>query len=30
MKDARILCAAYLLLIALGLTYVSVLGALHR
>ena len=30
MKDARLLCAAYLLLIGLGLAYVIVLGVLHR
>lgn len=30
MKDARLLCAAYLLLIGLGLAYVTVLGVLHR
>jgi hypothetical protein len=30
MKDARLLCAVYSLLIALGLAYVVVLGVLHR
>jgi hypothetical protein len=30
MRDARVLCAAYLLLIGLGLVYVIVLGVLHR
>jgi hypothetical protein len=30
MKDARLLCAAYSLLIGLGLAYVIVLGVLHR
>jgi hypothetical protein len=29
-RDARVLCAAYLLLIGLGLAYVIVLGVLHR
>jgi hypothetical protein len=30
MKDARLLCAAYVMLIGLGLAYVIALGMLHR
>ena len=30
MKDARLLCAAYVMLIGLGLAYVIALGVLHR
>jgi hypothetical protein len=30
MKDARLLCATYVMLIGLGLAYVIALGVLHR